>query len=98
MNYNKLIYTLPALALFVASCSQDEPGNSPVIEKGRIEFRASLPEVSSRSTEVTPDNLEEFTVSCFIDGSSTGTAYFHGKTFSRNAATRSYFSRDPECI
>lgn len=96
MKTNRLIYTLLALVPVVTSCSQDEPRHIDNTLTGRIEFRASLPEVTSRSTEVTGASLDHFTVNCL--NSVADTVYFHYKTFSRNDVTGLYFSHDPECV
>ncbi|MDE6269706.1 MAG: fimbrillin family protein [Muribaculaceae bacterium] len=91
-------YTLLGFLLLAASCSQDElPPGSNGAEGGRIEFRASLPEVSSRATEVTGASLDKFQVSSFIVGSSSLSTYFLDKTFSQSAAGK-FASLDPECI
>ncbi len=96
-------YTLSGLLLLSASCSQEEmtrKGNEN--STGRIEFRAVLPQLSSRATsratEITTDLLDNFQVSSLMAGESSITPHFLDKTFSRNAETGTYFSLDPECI
>ncbi|MDE5554893.1 MAG: fimbrillin family protein, partial [Muribaculaceae bacterium] len=93
----RLTHTLLAFALLAASCSQEEVGPRDA-QKGRIEFSASLPEVTSRATEVTKSSLNDITVSSFIVGPSSETPYFLAKTFSRNATTGIFLSYDPQCI
>lgn len=94
----RLTYTLLAFALIGASCSQEEINRPDNTQKGRIEFSASLPEVTSRATELTKESLADLTVSSFIVGSSSETPYFMAKTFSRNAITGTFLSYDPDCI
>ncbi len=95
----RLSYPVFALALFAAaSCSQEEPGRASNNSDGRIEFRASLPQVSSRATEVTDALISQFQVSSFIVGSDSVTPHFLDKLYSKNVETGTFFSLDPECI
>lgn len=92
-------YTILGLTLISASCSQDDmSGVSNLSESGRIEFRASLPEITSRATEADAATLNNFMVSSFIMGESSVTPHFLYKAFSRNEITRKFVSSDPECI
>lgn len=94
----RLTYTVLVFALLGASCTQEEinrPGN---MQKGRIEFSASLPEVTSRATELTAGSLDDLTVSSFILGASSEKPYFLDKTFTRNATTGMFVSYDPACV
>lgn len=93
-------YSLLSIILLLTSCSQEEI--DPKIDHSdrgqRIEFRASMPEITSRATEVNTGNLERFQVSSFTVGASSLSAYFLDRTFGKNAVTGTYFSSDPECI
>lgn len=80
------------------SCSQDDLGVSrDDMDHGRIEFRSSLPEITTRATEVKSNTLNNFRVSSFFIGTSQPTAYFQYKGFSKND-TGKFISSDPECI
>ncbi len=95
----RLTYPVVALSLLAcASCSQQEPGRTPDSSGGRIEFRAALPQISSRAVEVTEASITQFQVSGFTVGSSAVSAYFLDKSYSRHPQTGTYFSHDAECI
>lgn len=97
MTKYRLTYSLLSILMLSSSCSQEEIGgsdNGP--EAGRIAFSASLPEVSSRATEVTGSTLENFCVSSFTVTSSSVSPYFLYKTFSKSV-TGKFLSYDPEC-
>lgn len=92
-------YSLLGVLLFTASCSQDDPGGIDNHSEGTlIEFRASLPEITSRAAEITVDNLDRFQVSGFIVGTSSLSSYFLDKTFGKIDGSKTYFSSDPKCI
>ncbi len=93
-------YSLLSIALLLASCSQEDidPKVDHSEKGGRIEFRASLPEITSRANEATADNLDRFQVSSFTVGTSSLSTYFLDKTFGKNDETKTYFSSDPKCI
>ncbi len=93
------IYPLFGLLLLGASCSQEEVNRgSNQHQSGRIEFRASLPEISTRASEITDASLDHFQVSSLIKGATSLTPHFLDKTFSYNTESESYFSTDPSCI
>lgn len=94
----RLTYSHLAILMLAASCSQDDVGGFRNDDKnGRIEFRASLPEIASRATEVDGSSLDNFMVSSFTVGSSSLTPYFIYKRFIRSG-TDKFVSSDPECI
>ena len=96
MTKPRLTYSLFGILLLSASCSQEEVGSENPKEAGRIEFRASLPEVTTRATEVTSSNIEKFQVSGFTAASTSVTPYFLYKTFSKST-TDKFISYDPQC-
>ena len=92
-------YNLIGLLLLTASCGHDEfAGENNASENGRIEFRAALPQLSSRATEINGSSLENFEVSSFTIGSLSETPYFLNKSFAKNAVTGMFVSYDPKCI
>lgn len=98
-NYN-LAFPLFGLLLMAASCSQEDLGNRQKYAPGdRIEFRTSMPEISTRALEATGDNINEFQVSSFIEKADGPlTPYFLDKSFEKNASEGKFFSLDPECV
>lgn len=91
--------TFIGLTLISTSCSQDDVnGVRNYVEGSRIEFHASLPEITSRATEVTDTTLYDIQVSAFTVGESDETTYFLNKTFGRNSNTGKFVCYDPECI
>ncbi|MDE6522639.1 MAG: fimbrillin family protein [Muribaculaceae bacterium] len=98
----KKIYTYQALlgiVIAVSGCSQEELGREANSVSGRrIEFNASLPEVSSRATELKASSIKEIEVSSFTVGESSETPYFVNKTFGRNGNTGKFVCYDSECI
>lgn len=100
MNTIKYFLTCPLLGvlLIAPSCSQEDINRGDEeVAGGRIEFRANLPQVTSRATEVTVSTIDHIRVSSFIIGSSSVSPYFIDKTFSRSV-TGKFISEDPECI
>ena len=98
-KHNLTPYNLLGLLFLTASCSQDEfSGKDNSSENGRIEFRAALPQLASRATEVSGSSLEKFEVSSFTIGSLAETPYFLNKSFAKNAVTGKFVSYDPKCI
>lgn len=100
MNKNKycLSFSLLGVLLSAPSCSQEEisrGGDSPM--KGRIEFRASLPEVTTRATEITSSGLDDIQVCSFSIAETSVTPYFIDKLFSKSI-TGKFISEDPGCI
>ena len=96
---NLTTYNLIGLLFLTTSCTQDESaGEDTGSEIGRIEFRAALPQLTTRATEVSSSSLENFEVSSFTIGPSTETPYFLNKTFAKNAVTGKFISYDPKCI
>ncbi len=94
----RMTYLALGLALLAAaSCSQQEPGRATDNSEKRVEFLASLPQISSRATEVTKESITRFQVSSFTAGTSV-TPYFLDKTYSKNAESGIFFSHDPECV
>ncbi|MDE6785630.1 MAG: hypothetical protein K2J46_01140, partial [Muribaculaceae bacterium] len=81
----KKIYTyqvLLGIVIAVSGCSQEDLGREANSVSGRrIEFNASLPEVSSRATELKASSIKEIEVSSFTVGESSETPYFVNKTF-----------------
>lgn len=110
LNISDNIMTIPGqrkyphaflgLMLVCASCSQDDVTDGPNDDGydgyGMIEFRASLPEITTRAAAVT--ELDSFHVSSFTAGTSSVSPYFMAKPFSKNSVTGKYVSDDPECI
>lgn len=97
----KYIYTPYALLgiILVASCSHEDMGRcNDSGARGRIEFKASFPEVSTRATEVKATDLDNIQVSALTIGESAETSYFLDKTFSRNGNTDKFVCYDPECM
>lgn len=94
-----LTYPLFGILLVAASCSQEDLGKEKPYSPGdRIEFRASMPEISSRAIETNGDKIDKFQVSSLVTRDSKLTAYFLDKTFEKNAETGNFYSSDPECI
>ncbi len=93
-----LPYTLLSLSLFVTACSDEVTSDGNKSERGRIEFSASLPGISSRATEVTGTTIDNIRVSSFTVGESSTAHKFLDKIFSRNSVTGKFVSTDPECI
>lgn len=92
------ISLLAACSPLLTACSQEEPGyEADATQGGRIEFRASFPELSTRAAEATYATLDSFQVSSFIPRSSLLTPYFLDKTFSKNPETNIFSSSAPEC-
>ena len=92
-------YHLIGLIFLTASCAHEEfAGKDNALENGRIEFRAALPQLTSRATEVNSSSLESFRVSSFLVGSSSDTPYFLDKTFAKNTVTGKFVSSDSICI
>ena len=92
-------YNLLGLLLLTASCTQDESaGADSGSENGLIEFRAALPQLTTRATEISGSSLANFEVSSFTIGNLSDTPYFLNKTFSKNATTGKFISSDQKCI
>lgn len=92
-------YTLLGLILIAGSCSHEDVYRGSTREPGGpIEFKASLPEVSTRATEIKTETLNEIQVNAITVGQSSEYPYFIDKTFSRNSETRKFVSYDPACI
>ncbi|MDE6480627.1 MAG: fimbrillin family protein [Muribaculaceae bacterium] len=92
-------YALLGIVLAASACSHEDGvrgGNGK--SEGRIEFNASLPEVSSRATELKAASLNEIEVSAFTPGESGETIYFENKIFGRNNNTGKFVCYDPSCI
>lgn len=101
MHMSKYISTYTVVlgvVLFAASCSQEDVPRGNDSNRERIEFRASLPEITSRATQVTGSELDNFHVSAFTLGTSTDTPYFQYKPFTKNAVTARFLSSHPDCI
>lgn len=99
VNKKYISYAVLGLILFAGSCSQEYEGRGNNREPGgRIEFNASLPEVSSRATEVKAAELNDIQVSAFTVGETSETAYFTNKAFRRNSNTGKFVCYDPQCI
>lgn len=102
INMAKYIYTSYAffgMILVASSCSQEDVGSPVGHEPGsRIEFNASLPEVSSRATELKTASLKDIEVSAYTVGESSETPYFINKTFGKNDITGKFVCYDAECI
>ncbi len=99
MTTHRLTYPLFGFMILASSCSQEDVNpNDNNNREGRIEFRASLPGVTSRATEITGSTIEHFQVSSLTDSESSLLPYFLDKTFTKNSETGTYFSTDPECI
>lgn len=94
----RLTYSLIGIAFLLVSCSHDDPGRIENSDKRSIEFKASLPEVVSRSTETSLSTLETFSVSSFAVGTSSSLAYFHDEPFTPNPVTGLFFSQAPACV
>lgn len=91
-------YTILSTAILAASCSNDDmSGNHRDAEGRKIEFRASLPEVATRATEVNAASLDSFRVSAINLGGTSISPHFLDKNFSKSPSGK-YFSKDPECI
>lgn len=98
-KYKHTSYTLLGMILFAGSCSQEDVGRGENRESGgRIEFNASLPELSSRATELKAAALSDIEVSAFTVGESSETSYFVNKTFGKNYDTGKFVCYDAECI
>lgn len=98
-KYIPTIYALLGILLVTSSCSQEYPERGGVHEsRGRIEFMASLPEISTRATELTIEALDSFKVSAFIVDKFSDRLYFTDKTFIRNKETQKYVCNDTACI
>lgn len=83
---------------FSDSCSQDDMGVSrDDVGHGRIEFTSSLPEITTRASEVKSNTLDSFHVSSFFISTSPSTAYFQYKGFGKSDSGK-FISSDPECI
>lgn len=96
MTKKRLIYIVLGTLLSV-SCSQEEMiRDKSDADSNRITFRASLPEVSTRATEINNKNLDNFQVTCFIEGEGAVTPYFIDKKFEKNIDR--FTSSDPECV
>lgn len=92
-------YALLGLILFSGSCSQEDLGRGSNREPGgRIEFNASLPEVSTRATELKAASLNDIDVSAFTVGATSESIYFLNKTFGKNSNTGKFVCYDPLCI
>ncbi|MDE6019258.1 MAG: fimbrillin family protein [Muribaculaceae bacterium] len=92
-------YALLGIVLAVSGCSQEDVGRGGNNESGgRIEFNASLPEISSRATELNTASLKDIEVSAFTVGVSSETLYFVNKTFGKNGNTGKFVCYDPQCI
>ncbi|MDE7421659.1 MAG: fimbrillin family protein [Muribaculaceae bacterium] len=92
-------YALLGIVLAASSCSHEDVGRVGNGEsEGRIEFKASLPEVSSRATELKDATLDEIEVSAFTPGESGETTYFANKIFGRNNNTGKFVCYDAACI
>ncbi|MDE6548574.1 MAG: fimbrillin family protein, partial [Muribaculaceae bacterium] len=91
-------YALLGILIAVSGCSQEDVARKGNESGGRIEFNASLPEVSSRASELNTASLKDIEVSAFTVGSSSETPYFVNKTFSKNGNTGKYVCYDPQCI
>ncbi|MDE6632667.1 MAG: fimbrillin family protein, partial [Muribaculaceae bacterium] len=91
-------YALLGIVLAASACSHEDGvrgGNGK--SEGRIEFNASLPEVSSRATELKAASLNEIEVSAFTPGESGETTYFANKIFGRNNNTNTCVCSVPAC-
>lgn len=98
-KYINTSYVLLGVILTAVSCSHEDEGNDTNRKpRGRIEFNATLPEVSSRATEVKASTLNDIQVSAFTVGDSSETSYFTNKAFNRNSNTGKFVCYDPECI
>ena len=95
MTKKRLIYIALGTLLTVTACSQEDAirGLSEG-DSNRIIFRASLPQLSTRATEINKDNLDSFQVTCFING--TATPYFSDKKFEKD--NDRFLSPDPACV
>lgn len=92
-------YTLLGMILVMSSCSHEYIGSSDSNDsEGRIEFRASLPELDTRATELKVSTLNSFQASAFTVGESSESLYFANKTFSINDKTDKFVCYDPQCI
>lgn len=102
INMAKYIYTSYAflgMILVASSCSLEDVERRGEREPGgRIEFNASLPEVSSRATELKTASLKDIEVSAYTVGASSETLYFINKTFGKNDITGKFVCYDAECI
>ncbi|MDE5882564.1 MAG: fimbrillin family protein [Muribaculaceae bacterium] len=97
MTKKRLFYFALGALLSVTSCSQEDVvRENPESGGKRITFRASLPELSTRASEINSSNLNNFRVSCFIEGENTLTPYFVDKLFSKQG--NRYVSSDPDCV
>lgn len=87
------------MVLVASACSQEDVDRNSYREQGgRIEFNASLPEVTTRATELKAANLNDIEVSAFTVGDPSETPYFVNKTFGKNDNTGKFVSYDPQCI
>lgn len=99
MSKYTFTYSLLGLLILSTSCSQEELNlNGNNIEKGRIVFKASLPEVSTRATELKSTTVNNITVSSFTAGTSSVMSYFLDKEFTRDNITGKFMSFDPKCV
>ncbi|MDE6654641.1 MAG: fimbrillin family protein, partial [Muribaculaceae bacterium] len=92
-------YTLLGFTLLSASCSQDKAPDIDIKGSGggRIEFRASLPQLTTRATELNNSSLDNIQVSAFTVSASALTCYFADKPFA-GTTTGSFISSDPDCV
>lgn len=98
-KYINISYALLCIVSATSACSQEDAGRGADRDTGvRIEFNASMPEVSSRATEVKAETLKDIEVSAFTIGASSETPYFINKTFGKNGNTGKFVCYDPQCI
>lgn len=94
-----IIHSFIGFTLLSASCSQDNMVDIDANDSGgkKIEFRASLPELISRATELNNSSIDNIQVSAFTVGASALTCYFFDKPFA-GTPTGSFISSDPDCV
>ena len=98
-KYINTSYALLCLVFAASACSQEDAGRCGDRNTGvRIEFNASMPEVSSRATEIKAETLKDIEVSAFTVGASSETPYFINKTFGKNGNTGKFVCYDQQCI
>lgn len=98
-KYINISLALLCIILLASACSQEYAGSEENRESGgKIEFNATLPELSSRATELRATSLNYIEVSAFTVGESSETTYFLNKTFGKNSETGKFVCYDSQCI